>query len=85
MLGVRTKGTRSPGAEGGKAKCTGGSGTCQEALKLQPPSLVPLQLSQAAEPMARHQAWKPGSQHAGEKRGVAGLLMGRVTESEMTE
>ena len=23
------------------------------------------------------QAWKPGSQHAGEKRGVAGLLLGR--------
>ena len=22
------------------------------------------------------QAWKPGSQHAGEKRGVAGLLLG---------
>ena len=26
------------------------------------------------------QAWKPSSQHAGEKRGVAGLLLGR-TES----
>ena len=25
------------------------------------------------------QAWKPGSQHAGEKRGVAGLLLGRPT------
>ena len=25
-----------------------------------------------------HQAWKPGSQHAGEKRGVAGLLLGRT-------
>ena len=24
------------------------------------------------------QAWKPGSQHAGEKRGVAGLLLGRT-------
>ena len=24
------------------------------------------------------QAWKPGSQHAGEKRGVAGLLLGRA-------
>ena len=23
-------------------------------------------------------AWKPGSQHAGEKRGVAGLLLGRT-------
>ena len=26
----------------------------------------------------RGQAWKPGSQHAGEKRGVAGLLLGRT-------
>ena len=25
---------------------------------------------------AKAQAWKPGSQHAGEKRGVAGLLLG---------
>ena len=24
------------------------------------------------------QAWKPSSQHAGEKRGVAGLLLGRT-------
>ena len=24
------------------------------------------------------QAWNPGSQHAGEKRGVAGLLLGRT-------
>ena len=24
------------------------------------------------------QAWKPGSQHAGEKRGVAGLFLGRT-------
>ena len=24
------------------------------------------------------QAWKPGSQHAGQKRGVAGLLLGRT-------
>ena len=24
------------------------------------------------------QAWKPGSQHAGEKRGLAGLLLGRT-------
>ena len=24
------------------------------------------------------QAWKPGSQHTGEKRGVAGLLLGRT-------
>ena len=26
------------------------------------------------------QAWKPSSQHAGEKRGVAGLLLGRTDE-----
>ena len=26
------------------------------------------------------QAWKPGSQHAGEKRGVAGLLLGRTMD-----
>ena len=64
MLGVRTKGTRSPGAEGRKAKCTGGGGTCQEALKLQPPSLVPLQLSQAAEPMARHADYMNGGHPA---------------------
>ena len=25
-----------------------------------------------------HQAWKPSSQHAGEKRGLAGLLLGRT-------
>ena len=41
LLGVRAKGTRGPGAEGGRAKCTGGGGTCQEALKPRPPSLVP--------------------------------------------
>ena len=28
------------------------------------------------------QAWKPGSQHAGEKRGVAGLLLGRTERLE---
>ena len=28
--------------------------------------------------MRRYQAWKPGSQHGGEKRGVAGLLLGRT-------
>ena len=28
------------------------------------------------------QAWKPGSQHAGEKRGVAGLLLGRTEHDE---
>ena len=28
------------------------------------------------------QAWKPGSQHAGEKRGVAGLLLGADTAGQ---
>ena len=27
---------------------------------------------------ARSSGWKPGSQHAGEKRGVVGLLLGRT-------
>ena len=31
------------------------------------------------------QAWKPSSQHAGEKRGVAGLLLGRPTQVEGTQ
>ena len=30
------------------------------------------------DPLGKAQAWKPGSQHAGEKRGVAGLLLGRT-------
>ena len=29
------------------------------------------------------QAWKPGSQHAGEKRGVAGLLLGTLEKTLM--
>ena len=29
------------------------------------------------------QAWKPGSQHAGEKRGVAGLLLGRTERKSL--
>ena len=31
------------------------------------------------------QAWKPGSQHAGEKRGVAGLLLGRTDHTQLDE
>ena len=34
--------------------------------------------SAGAEQCASAQAWKPSSQHAGEKRGVAGLLLGRT-------
>ena len=31
------------------------------------------------------QAWKPGSQHAGEKRGVAGLLLGAPSRARTLE
>ena len=33
-------------------------------------------LSRELQAVLCAQAWKPGSQHAGEKRGVAGLLLG---------
>ena len=40
---------------------------------------LPTESRQGLKPiMLCAQAWKPGSQHAGEKRGVAGLLLGRT-------
>ena len=58
-----------------------GASTCREATK--PVSapvaahLGPQQWPQCMEELVHcAQAWKPSSQHAGEKRGVAGLLLG---------
>ena len=48
-------------------------------------STAPAQGNQSLSRELRASAWKPSSQHAGEKRGVAGLLLGRTERNVVIE